>query len=516
MFVDARSVPPGTVIETEVCIVGSGAAGITLAREFINSGFRVALLESGDVDFEEKTQNLYGGSNIGRRYFAPNDVGLRLRYFGGTTNHWGGWCAPLDPLDFEEREGLPHSGWPFSRDHLEPWYHRAQSVLQLSAYGYAPVEWGIAPRDIPPPFNGPHFICQALQASTPVRFGPDYGPALRQASRITVYLNANALHFETDESNRTVQTLAVGVLPDHRLNLRARVYVLATGGIENARLLLLSGKEGANGLGNANDLVGRFFMVHLEYPGGVILLSDPFQNLKFSTGDEGATYVRSGALHKFVSYICLSDESRRKFRLPNLRILFEKAFLQGVDRRGEILRNMQSAMSSLDGSAAIPLRNVQFENVMPSATIPIHCSSEQMPNPDSRIALGATVDAFGMRTVAVNWQLTAKDKQGVVAGHRLFGAEIGRAGFGRFWSSVPLDDVSWPIKMFGNQHNIGTTRMNKNAKLGVVDENCRIHGVANLYVAGSSVFPTEGTANPTLTIVALALRLADHIKERLK
>ena len=146
MFVDARSVPPGTVIETEVCIVGAGAAGITLAREFINSGFRVALLESGDFDFQDKTQDLYGGANIGRRYFDPKDVGLRLRYFGGTTNHWGGWCAPLDPLDFEEREGVPHSGWPFSRDYLEPWYRRAQMVLQLGPYGYAPGDWGITPK----------------------------------------------------------------------------------------------------------------------------------------------------------------------------------------------------------------------------------------------------------------------------------------------------------------------------------------------------------------------------------
>ena len=166
---------------------------------------------------------------------------------------------------------------------------------------------------------------------------------------------------------------------------------------------------------------------------------------------------------------------------------------------------MQSAMYDL-----------QFENVIPSAAIPIHCSSEQMPNPDSRIALGTTTDAFGMRTVTINWQLTARDKQGVVAGHRLFGAEIGRAGFGRLWTSVSDDDVTWPARMFGNQHNIGTTRMDRDAQLGVVNENCRVHGVANVYVAGSSVFPTEGTANPTLTIVALALRLADHIKERLK
>jgi choline dehydrogenase-like flavoprotein len=242
--------------------------------------------------------------------------------------------------------------------------------------------------------------------------------------------------------------------------------------------------DGANGLGNAQDLVGRFFMVHLEYPGGVVLLSDPFMNLNFNTGEEGATYDRSGVPRKFVSYICLSGESRRKLRLPNLRILFEA-----------------------------PL---QMEQILPATSVPVHCSSEQMPNPDSRIALGTATDAFGLRSVTINWQLTTGDKQGVVASHRLFGAEVGRAGFGRFRSSVPDDEITWPARMFGNQHNIGTTRMDRDARLGVVNENCRVHGIANLYVAGSSVFPTEGTANPTLTIVALALRLADHIKERFK
>ena len=514
MFVDARSVPPGTVIETEVCIVGAGAAGITLAREFINSGFRVALLESGDVEFQDKTQDLYAGANIGRRYFNPKDVGLRLRYFGGTTNHWGGWCALLDPLDFEEREGVPHSGWPFSRDYLEPWYWRAQAVLQLGPYGYAPADWGITSADIPQPFKGPHFVCQVLQVSTPTRFGPEYGPELRQAPRVTVYLNANALRLETSESNNTVQGLAVGVLPGHRLSVRARVYVLATGGIENARLLLLSGKEGANGLGNEHDLVGRFFMCHLEYPGGIILLADPFANLNFNTGEEGATFEASGVPRKFVSYICLSDESRRKLRLPNLRILFETPILHGIDRRGDLLRDLRSAMHAIDGGAASSVRKAQLEQMVPTATIPVHCSSEQMPNPDSRIALGKATDAFGSRTVTVNWQLTERDWQGVVAGHRLLGAEIGRAGFGRFQSSA--SGFMWPFRMFGNQHNIGTTRMDRDARFGVVNENCRVHGVANLYVAGSSVFPTEGTANPTLTIVALALRLADHLKEHLK
>jgi len=149
------------------------------------------------------------------------------------------------------------------------------------------------------------------------------------------------------------------------------------------------------------------------------------------------------------------------------------------------------------------------------ASIPLNCTSEQMPNPDSRIGLGKDLDVFGLRKVTVDWRLTAEDKRGMATGHRLLGAELGRAGFGRLRSTVPEDDSKWPSGMIGDQHQMGTTRMHRDPSMGVVDENCRVHAAANLYVAGSSVFPTGGTFNPTLTIVALALRLADHIKERL-
>jgi choline dehydrogenase-like flavoprotein len=526
MLLDARSVPTGTVIETEVCIVGAGAAGITLAREFIDAGFRVVLLESGNSEIEPETQELYAGSNIGRPYFDPRLH--RLRFFGGTTNHWFGRCAPLDPLDFETREGVPYSGWPFSLAYLEPWYRRAQAVCQLGPFGYAPSDWGIAPPDIPQPFNGPHFICQVLQQSPPTRFGPVYESELRQAPRLTVYLNANALRFDVGESGSEVQRLVVGVLPDCHLTVRARVYVLAAGGIENARLLLLSGKDGGNGLGNDHDLVGRFFIVHLVYPGGVIALANPYTNLKFHTGDDTASYNRFGIPRRFVSYVCLSEETRRKLQLPHLRIQFLYQFAPVIgavealrrligrnDHREDILKDLGSVVRDLNGLATFAAHKALSGHGTPMEALLVNCVSEQIPNPDSRIGLGTETDPFGLRKVTIDWQLTPDNKRGMAAGHRLFGAEIGRVGFGRFRSSVTDDDISWPKDMYGDQHNMGTTRMHRDPRLGVVDENCRLHGVANLYVAGSSTFPTGGAANTTLTIVALALRLADHVKERL-
>lgn len=535
MFLDAHSVPSGTVIEAEVCIVGAGAAGITLAREFTNSGFRVVLLESGDIGWNELTQELYAGTNIGRRYYNPDDVLLRLRFFGGCTNHWGGLCPTLDAIDFEAREGIEYSGWPFSRAYLEPWYQRAQPVLQLGPSGYALSDWGISPADIPAPFNGPDFIVQVMQLSPPTRFASVYESELRQAPRLTVYLNANALHFDTGDSDNSVQQVSVGVLSGGRFTVRARIYVLATGGIENARLLLLSGKDGGNGLGNDHDLVGRFFMCHIEYPGGVIALANPNVDFTFYTGVDGRTYNRFGVPRGFQSYVCLSEDARRKFRLPNLRIRFAKPSYDWTGELGDALQDLRSVMhdvfSGQNGAArgkevVGDLRrtmrdiynagtSIERKVRFGSEALLLICTSEQLPNPASRIGLGTETDAFGLREVTVDWQLTAQDKRGAAAGNRLFGAELGRTGFGRLWSSMPDGDTSWPLETYGDVHLIGTTRMHRDPKFGVVDENCRIHGVSNLYVAGSSVFPTEGIANPTFTIVALALRLADHIKERL-
>ena len=369
MFIDARSVPTGTVIETEVCIVGAGAAGITLAREFINSSFRVILLESGGAELEQATQDLYAGSDIGRPYdFFPAS---RLRYFGGTTNHWGGvWCNMPNSLDFEMREGVPYSGWPFSLSYLEPWYRRAQPVLKLGPYGYALSDWGIAPSDIPEPFRGPHFVCQVLQQGPATRFGPEYGPELRQARNLSVYLHANALRFDASENGGVVRQVNVGVLPDGRFTVRARIYILAAGGIENARLLLLSESEAGVGLGNDHDLVGRFFMLHLEYSGGIIALTDPYADLTFQTGEQGARYNRLGVTRRFVSYISLSDETKRQLKLPAFRVRFQYPRIPEVDaltrliyrtdRGADILHDLGSVIRKFPAVATYIARRMVY------------------------------------------------------------------------------------------------------------------------------------------------------------
>ncbi len=516
MFLDARSVPTGSVVETELCIVGAGAAGITLAREFAAAGFRVALLESGGMEIEAETQELYEGRDIGRPYLDL--TACRLRYYGGTTNHWAGWCLPLDEIDFEEREGLPRRGWPFPRSHLEPWYRRAQDICQIGPYDYTPPRWGVAPGKIPAPFNGPNFCSKILQESPPTRFGPVYEAALRQAPRVTVYLNSNALGLDDGESDAAIQTLRVGTLSGNRFTVRARFYVAAAGGIENARLLLLSGRPDGNGIGNRHDLVGRCFMTHLEYRSGVIAVSDPHADFDFCRRLEGKPSA--------VSFVGLTEESMRRLHLPNIRITWNYEFAPVVasveaSKRlatvsgGHLLADLSKVVRDLDGLASYAFRKALFGEGVPVEALTLRCHSEQLPNPDSRVLLDTERDALGLRKVVVDWRVTAEDKRLVTAIHRLLGTEVGRTGFGRLRYDIADDNATWPEDFRGNEHHMGTTRMHVDPTQGVVDENCRVHGVANLYVAGSSVFPTGGAANPTLTIVALALRLADHLKERL-
>lgn len=519
MILDARSVPSGTTIDTEVCIVGAGAAGITLARAFIGAPFRVVLLESGGMNFDLPTQELYDGESIGAPFVPLN--ASRLRYFGGTTNHWGGYCLPLDEIDFEKREAFPYHGWPFPKSHLDPWYDRAQDVCRLGRYDYRPSSWGIPATKIPPPFAGPTFETKLLQEN-PVRFGPFYAPELRHAPRVATYLHANAFHFDAGDANAEVKALTVKTLSGHSFTVVARIYVLAVGGIENARILLASGREDGNGLGNEHDLVGRFFMLHPVFTVGSIVPTNPYMNVDFLTK---GTWVPGK--FRIDPIVGLSASSMRDLHLPNMMFGFDfklapvagamdalKRLADGEGPAGSTWTDLSKVVRNFEGVTDFAVRKVLFGDGIPIQAMHLWGASEQQPNPQSRVTLGPKRDSLGMREVIADWQLVPEDRTKPADIVRLLGAEIGRTGFGRLHSEFGKDGA-WPEDFRGNEHQMGTTRMHSDPTQGVVDPNCRLHTVSNLYVAGSSVFTTGGVSNPTLTIVALALRLADHIKENL-
>ena len=231
MFIQAGSVPDSTVVEADVCIVGAGAAGITLARNLDAAGRRVLLLESGPLEFDAEANDLNAGQSIGRPYLDLTTC--RQRLSGGITNHWGGWCAPQDRIDFER-------GWPITAAEMEPWYRAAQPIVQIGPYEYDITKWGVRLRDVPPPFAGPHFMPRVLQNSPPTRFAETYGPELRRSDRTRVLLGATVVRLVGNPAGTAVQEAEVASLSGRRFVARAGAYVLACGGVENPRVLLLS------------------------------------------------------------------------------------------------------------------------------------------------------------------------------------------------------------------------------------------------------------------------------------
>jgi choline dehydrogenase-like flavoprotein len=501
MFIDGRQVLAGTIIDTDIAIIGAGAAGITLARELIGAGPRVALIESGGFDLDADTQALYEGEASGVDY--PLDA-ARLRYFGGSTNHWGGFCRPLAEIDFEKRDWVPHSGWPMTRRDLDPYYTRAQQVAQLGCNLTATdfddtAAWARRGLGAPLTFADDAFVTRFFIYSAPLRFGETYRDEIGAASNITTYLNSNVLEIVPDETARRVERLRIATLSGNAFEVRPKLCVLSSGGIENARLLLLSSSVQAAGLGNGHDLVGRFFMEHVHVPGQIALIAMDDRAAIPTCYDEpksvGDTHVRA--------ILMPSDDFLRREQRLGLNIAIYPMRALGADGTPESEKPSEAGIAQL----------LQLQSAGLSATIfGASCAAEPVPSPDNRITLAAARDALGQSRARLNWRPALVEHRDLARNVDALAQSFGRCGRGLV-RALFTEKPSWPEDEIGwGNHHMGTTRMAADAKHGVVDANCRVHGIDNLYVAGSSVFPTGGPVNPTLSSVALTLRLADHIK----
>jgi choline dehydrogenase-like flavoprotein len=532
MFVDARTLTADTTIQTGLCIVGAGAAGITLALSLRSAGFPTVVLESGGLEFDAATQDLDAGDLSGVLNYPP-DVS-RLRFFGGTTNHWAGWCRPLDAVDFEPRAGIPLSGWPIRRDALIGYYEQAQRICQIGPFDYDDADvWVRGTGQEGPAFDPARLKTSIIQVSAPTRFGQVYQEALEKAETVTVYLNANVVDVQANATASVVDAVRVRSLDGPAFTVQARYVVLATGGLENARVLLLSNGVQAAGLGNGNDVLGRYFMDHPWFTYAAVArfaAPDPVLPLFFgeaamrgtsvfatlAAGDKapadgvGGFRVVMQTLRRVpegVDALKAVSNALSHFRLPPH--LWEHV--------GSMLRDRDSIADSLYRTVT-KRKTSPFTTVEPT-TGPVlgavlDINIEQVPNASSRVSLSDKRDALGQHRLVLDWRLSETERRTYRRAQDLVSLEFGRLGIGRV-NAKPLPDHGWPDEMSGSRHHLGTTRMSDDPKTGVVDANCRVHGVANLYVAGSSVFPTSGYANPTLTIVALALRLGDELRRKM-
>jgi choline dehydrogenase-like flavoprotein len=522
VLADARRVDRDSVLDTDVCVIGAGAAGITLAREFIGSPFRVTLLESGGFGYELETQDLYTGPNKGLPYF-PLD-GVRLRYFGGTTNHWGGFCRPFDAVDFEPREGIPFTGWPIGLADVHPFYGPASTICGLPSE-----DWGAADSalsDAPIRLRRDRFVNRNVRIVAPERrsFAPRYRSDLVKAPNVTLQLHANVTGVETDESGRSATSLRVATLSGNRFTVRAKIFVMAAGGLETPRLLLASNQQWPAGLGNHTGVVGRFFMEHPRFVAGFLAPTGTQPNPRFYSEHQTGRERLQG-------YLGSAREFQQTEGLLDVQITLEQVYdvPRDVSDSAGYVTDLVTDLGSWE-RVAIPgspvpvpypevIRRAQSDpketyNALRRKldTVRVTTRIEQAPNPDSRVTLIRERDKLGMHRIALNWRLSQIDKRNVNRTLALFGAEVGRAGIGRLKILHGEDEAGWPADTAGGWHLMGTTRMSNDPKRGVVDRDCRVHGVSNLYIAGSSVFPTAGGATPTLTLVALTLRLARHLK----
>jgi choline dehydrogenase-like flavoprotein len=513
--------------DSDLCIVGGGVAGIVLAERLLASGRSVTILESGGPDYDPATAGLNAGHSVGEEYYPLDHA--RLRLFGGTAAIWGGRIAELDPIDFEKRPWVPHSGWPIRYEDLHDYYREARTQFGLRPE--APAADDLQSAGVGLPEFDPERLEHRLWTFDMQidRFTFPRRTSLRRHPRCTIFTHATVTRIESDPEAGRVTGLEVHSLHGRRATFRARCYVLAAGGIENPRLLL------ASRIGNAHDLVGRFFMEHPHARGGRIETNRSWGLLRAF----GKRHRAKGQiLAALIGPSAALQEGERMLntsltiapRQPAGRTQFWGMRLYNRVKH-DLAPTKRARSLWLGTKRAVHIVQRTFDPARPwllhmlgQMELALLVRAEQAPNPQSRVTLADERDPLGVPRVKLDWRLSDLDVHSVERLVAALGRETERLGIGR---TVPAEWLSDPAHRWrtdplvsahpiGGYHHMGTTRMADDPREGVTDGHGRVHGLANLYVAGSSLFPTSGWANPTLSIAALSLRTADHLAGELK
>jgi choline dehydrogenase-like flavoprotein len=492
MFLDAQTLKE-TALQADVCIAGGGAAGMTLALDLRESGLSVILLESGGFRREAQTQRLSDGRMTGISTW--NLRAMRVRALGGATGHWEGWCRPLMPQDFEPRHYIPNSGWPISYEDLLPWYARACQTLEIG-----PFEWDARARAkaIGRPLLplGPAVDHRYYQFSPPTRFARVYGSVLEQSANVRAIAHANLNDIRLDGGGARVAAFQCRTLEGTTFNVHANRFVLALGGIENARVLLASRSQKSEGIANGHGVVGRYFMEHPHYYGSVGLVHAAKLDVAFYTRLPSDLRRANGTVVRTMGALGLSADVARREELLNFSAEIHPA--RQAAETGGLSTAQTQALAVRNGGGYVAAQ--------------LSLRTEQSPIPESRVTLTDALDPLGMPRVALDWRIAADDDVRMRKALVILGRELGAADIARAW--IPGDASRFVWRQSPGGHHMGTTRMGTDPAVSVVNADCRTHDVENLFIAGSSVFPTGGEANPTLTIVALAHRLAELLKRK--
>lgn len=518
-----------TRLRCDVCIIGTGPAGITIARELSGTPLRVTILESGGAERQEETDALNEIESVGWPRVMDQWL-VRNRIAGGTSSTWDGRCAPFDEIDLQFRDWVPYSGWPFKMDDLVPYLDRSAKYLGLgdgsgftddriwAQIGHQQPKLSPEPNKLRPMFW--QYSRDFSHRYDKVRFGrhltTDLGP------NVTLVTNATVLRINVTESGNAVKSLEFAAIGGRRWSLPASTVVVCAGGIENARLLLSSDNVMAQGLGNEKELVGRFLMDH---PRGTVARFQT-EKAKAVLSQFGMFRSRAAGAIRYQYGMRLSPTIQRSEQLLNCAIWIGEH--RGPDDPWDSLMrflhgeaNVRKDLYTMLMNTGLLVRGLKTHFILHRGrprkldALTLDAMCEQRPNPDSRLTLSNRRDHFGMRIPRIDWRVSEEEARAMRRTAELMVEQLSRMGL-----EPPVledwvrDGAMFPQTIRDIAHPTGTTRMADDPARGVVDAQCQVHGVHGLFVEGSSVFPTCGQSNPTQMIVAMALRLADSLKSR--
>lgn len=457
-----------------IIVIGAGPAGITVTRRLAAARIPCVLLDAGGDSYSDESQSFYEGQTIGDYYFDLSTC--RLRYLGGTSGHWTGWCRMLDRSDFEKRAWIPNSGWPIGREEIEPYFASTREILELRDFKND--------KAISQDFNWIDLI-----RSDPVRFGDKYYDELDKSEHVAVVLNTYA----TDLTARDGRITSANLYSNGRdgAAIAADRFVVACGGIENSRLLLWSNARSPEPVVPDDRALGRYWMEHPEFVGGESIVRD---------------YAALDSDAEGWAFFAPTPEAMERAEVANFHALV-------IPNEREGTKKLVADLACTAPSAAEWLVRSVGSHLTCGARISV--AWEQVPDLENRVALSQTAtDDAGVPLVELHWRKNELDRRTILEGMKMFGQTFAQDDFGRVkvreWllegEDYPIDDEE-----IAGYHHMGGTRMSADPSTGIVDSNCRVHGMPNLYVAGSSIFATSGYANPTATIIAFAERLGSHL-----
>lgn len=565
MRIDGSGLLDGSSLTAEIAVVGSGPGGVVTALELARRGHDVVLVESGQERFDPAAQALAEAELVDPRRHADMRIATR-RQVGGTSVIWGGRCVPFDPIDFEERKHVAGARWPVTYEEIVDYFERACTWMVCGRAAFDARQLPSWPRPLAPGLvDDDEVRATTLERwSLPTNFGAEYRHELERTANLRLVTNLTAVQVAYSDADGEAGGLDCRTPTGARVAVQARHYVLACGGLETTRLLLASPGPGGMAMGNHSDHLGRWYMGHVE---GVVadieLSGDPADTLSGFERDIDGAYVR----RRFT----FTDDVIHAEELPNVALWFANPAYGDAAHRSGLLSFAYLILASPLGRFLAPeaqrlaltghfvpgsptptanrspvaahVANIVRDPVdtlrfivgfgprrflargrkapgffrhSPTNRYPLQYHAEHFPHAESRVTLSDRRDHLGLPLLSIDVRFSDEDIDGIIRSHEILDAYLRRNGAGRL--DYLHDDPAAAVRSHAGAgfHQAGTTRMSTHPDEGVVDTDLAVHGVPNVHVASSSVFVTSGQANSTFMIVAFALRLADHLAERLK